>query len=438
MSKSHLRKDVSGLTALTMVIGTVIGAGVFFKPTAVFGAAGAPGLGLLAWILGGMIAIAGGLTIAEIGTIYPETGGLMVYLEKIYGKFIGFLVGWAQFIVYFPANIAALSIIFATQAISLLGMSDQWLIPIALLIATIVMGLNFLGTKYGGAVQTVSTILKLVPLAVIIIGGFLSDHASSVRLLPLSVESHPVVTGLGSALVATIFAYDGWMNVGALAGEMKSPEKVLPKVIVGGLSVVISVYVMINVAYLFAMSAPELSQTATPASDVAQILFSGLGGKLVTIGILISVFGGINGYTMAGIRIPYAMGLNGLLPFSSWFTKLGEKSKMPVNGGLIMLGISLMMICSGQFNQLTDMLIFVIWLFNILAFIGVFILRKTKPDMKRAYHVPLYPVVPLVAVLGGCYIVLNTLWTQPLNALLGVCLTLLGVPIYFWAKKMNE
>lgn len=437
MSESHLRKDVSGLTALTMVIGTVIGAGVFFKPTAVFSAAGAPGLGLLAWILGGVIAIAGGLTIAEIGTIYPETGGLMVYLEKIYGNFVGFLVGWAQFIVYFPANIAALSIIFATQAINLLGMTDQWLIPIAVLVAAIVMSLNFLGTKYGGAVQTISTILKLVPLAVIIIGGFFSDHASYVRLLPMSVESHPVITGLGSALVATIFAYDGWMNVGALAGEMKEPEKVLPKVIVGGLSIVISVYVMINMAYLFAMSAPELSQTATPASDVAQLLFSGIGGKLVTVGILISVFGGINGYTMAGIRIPYAMGLNGLLPFSGWFTKLGEKSKMPMNGGFIMLGISLIMIYSGQFNQLTDMLIFVIWLFNILAFVGVFILRRTQPDIKRAYRVPLYPFVPLVAVLGGCYIVLNTLWTQPLNALLGVCLTLLGVPIYLWAKKMN-
>ncbi|MDT1995417.1 amino acid permease [Carnobacterium divergens] len=435
MGGTQLKKEVSALTALTVVIGTVIGAGIFFKPTAVYGAAGSPGLGLLAWVLGGIIAIAGGLTVAEIGTIFPETGGMMIYLEKVFGKWLGFLVGWAQMIVYFPANIAALAIIFATQVTSLFDLSMGYLIPIAICVASLVMGMNLLGTKYGGFVQNVSTLLKLIPIAVIIIAGLLYPGGGVVRLLPMSVTDHPFVTSLGSALVATVFAYDGWMNVGALAGEMKNPGKVLPKVIIGGLSIVMSVYLLINIAYLFVLDAPQLAATDTPAAAVAQALFGGFGGKLVTIGILISVFGGINGYTISGLRIPYALGSQNLLPFSNWFSKLSKSGNMPTNGGILMLVISIVMICSGQFNQLTDLIVFVIWIFNTLTFVAVIKLRRTNPELVRPYKVPFYPVVPLIAILGGFYIILNTLYVQPLNAGLGLLLTLLGIPVYLYQQN---
>lgn len=438
MEPKQLKKEVTGLTALTVVVGTVIGAGIFFKPTAVYSASGAPGLGLLAWFIGGIITIAGGLTVAEIGTIYPETGGMMIYLEKVYGRWLGFLVGWAQMIIYYPANFGALAIIFGTQVSSLFDLPDHVIAPIAIVTAMFVMAINFMGTKYSGRLQTAATLLKLIPIAVIIIAGLSYPGGGTIRLIPFSMESHPVATSLGSALVATLFAYDGWINVGALAGEMKNPGKMLPKVIVGGLSIVMSVYLMINVAYLFVLDSTQLAGTNTPAALVASHLFGEFGGKLVTIGILISVFGGMNGYIISGIRIPYVLATQKLLPFSNWFSKLTKGTNMPVNGGLVILAISIIMILTGQFNQLTDLIIFVIWTFTTLTFVAVIILRKTQPHIKRPYRVPFYPIIPLIAIIGGSYIIINTLIVQPQNALLGIVLTLSGIPVYLYCTKKNQ
>lgn len=435
MGKIELKKEVSGITALTVVVGTVIGAGIFFKPTAVYGAAGAPGLGLLAWVVAGIITIAGGLTVAEIGTIYPQTGGMMIYLEKVYGRWLGFLVGWAQMVIYYPANIAALTIIFATQFANLFALSDAIIVPGAILTAIFLMSVNFLGTKYSGRIQTVATILKLIPLLVIIVAGLLYPGGGMIRLVPLSVESHPVLTSFGSALIATLFAYDGWINVGTLAGEMKNPGKMLPRVIIGGLSIVMAVYLLTNIAYLFVLDSTQLAGTDTPAALVASHLFEGIGSKLVTIGILISVFGGINGYIISGLRVPYALATQKMLPFSDWFAKINPKTNLPINGGLVILGIAILMILTGQFNQLTDLIVFVIWFFITLTFIAVIILRKTQPDIERPYKVPFYPVIPIIAIIGGLYIIFNTLIVQPGNAFIGILLTLIGIPVYFYCKK---
>ncbi|WP_163654910.1 APC family permease [Listeria sp. PSOL-1] len=434
MEAQKLKKEIGFFTALTVVIGTVIGSGVFFKPEAVYSATGTAGLGLLAWVLGGLITICGGLTAAELSAAIPQTGGMMIYLRKTYGKLISFLLGWAQTVIYVPANIAALSIIFATQIANLFGTSDGIIIPVAISVATFLMLINFLGAKVAGSFQAVTTICKLVPLILIIIFGLFHSGDVAFRLFPMSTADHPFLTSLGSGLVATMFAYDGWIHVGNIAGEMKNPKRDLPKAIVFGLTAVMIVYLVINVAYLFVMPAAALAATATPASDVANIIFGSIGGKFITIGILISVFGTINGYSMTGTRIPYAMALENQLPFSNWFKKLSKHTAVPYNAGIIVLIISIIMIFSGQFNQLTDMLIFVIWIFYTLTFIAVLVLRKQQPDLARPYKVPLYPVIPFIAIFGGTFIVFNTLFTQPYNAGLGLLLTLIGLPIYFYKK----
>jgi basic amino acid/polyamine antiporter, APA family len=433
-TQSSLKKEISFFTALTVVMGTVIGSGVFFKPEAVYGATETAGLGLLAWVIGGLITICGGLTAAELSASIPQTGGMVVYLRRAYGPLAGYLLGWAQTIIYFPANIAALSIIFATQVANLFGAGNGIIIPVGIAAAAFIMLMNFLGAKTAGSLQSVTTIAKLVPLILIIIFGLLHNGDVQFSLLPFSPEHHPLLTSLGSGIVSTMFAYDGWIHVGNIAGEMKNPKKDLPKAIVFGLTGVMAVYLLINIAYLFVMPASMLAATATPASDVANIIFGDFGGKFVTIGILVSVFGTINGYTMTGIRIPYTMALNNELPFSGAFRKL-NKNSIPVAGGILTLIISIIMIFSGQFNQLTDMLVFVIWWFYIMVFIAVFILRKREPDLERPYKVPLFPVVPIIAIVGGIYIVLNTLFTQPMNAGIGIFLTAIGLPIYYYKKK---
>ncbi|MEL5940493.1 amino acid permease [Tetragenococcus halophilus] len=435
-SKDELKRDISFFPALAMVMGTVIGSGVFFKPEAVYSITETAGLGLLAWLIGGLITICGGLTAAELSASIPETGGMVVYVRRAYGPLAGYMLGWAQTIIYFPANIAALSIIFGTQVANLFDIRNSIIIPVAIITAVFVMGMNFLGAKAGGILQSVTTVAKLIPLFLIVIFGFLHEGDVQLSLVPFSPENSSVITSLGAGVLSAMFAYDGWIHVGNIAGEMKNPKKDLPKAIVLGLTGVMIVYLLINVAYLTVMPASSIAATQTPASDIANIIFGNFGSKLVTIGILVSVFGTINGYTMTGMRIPYSMALNNELPFSNWFRKL-SKNKVPINGGILTIIISIIMIFSGQFNQLTDMLIFVIWFFYILIFIAVFIMRKKEPNLERPYKVPFSPFIPMIAILGGLYILVSTLITQPLNAALGICLTLIGFPIY-WYKKIRK
>ncbi|MCH5138116.1 amino acid permease [Clostridiaceae bacterium UIB06] len=430
MSKDELKKEIGLIPALAIVIGMVIGSGVFFKPRAVFSATGAPGLGIAAWVLGGIISIAGGLTAAEISAAIPRTGGMVAYLEETYGDLWGYLLGWAQIVVYFPANIAALSIIFATQVISLIGLSDGMLIPIAIIATIFLLCMNSLGSKTGAAIQTISTFGKLIPLIAIIVVGLVKGDGGVVRLFPMTAVNHPIGTSLGSALVATMFAYEGWINVGAISGEMKNPAKDLPRAIVGGLSLVMAVYILINIAYLFVLPASALAATKTPAADVATIIFGASGGKIITIGILVSIFGALNGYILTGMRIPYAMALENKLPASKWLSKLHPTFKAPINSGILVTIVSILLILSGKFDQLTDLLVFVIWIFYCMTFYAVIVLRKNQPNLHRPYKVPLYPIMPAIAIIGGLYIILNTLFTQPLNAGLGIVLTLIGYPIY--------
>jgi APA family basic amino acid/polyamine antiporter len=434
-SGDGLQKTIGFVPALAIVIGMVIGSGVFFKPHAVFTATGAPGLGLIAWVVGGIITIAGGLTAAEIAAAIPKTGGMVAYLEETYGSVWGYLLGWTQTVIYFPATIAALGIIFSKQVLSLLNLSGGMLIPIAIIVIIFLVIMNSLGSKTGGAIQTVATVGKLIPLIAIIVIGLLNGDGGAANLLPITVADHPIASSMGSALIGIMFAYDGWINVGAIAGEMKNPGKDLPKAIIGGLSIVMGIYVLINVAYLFVLPAAALAATDTPAADVATVLFGANGGKVITVGILVSIFGALNGYIMTGMRIPYAMAKQNRIPFSGFFSKLHPKYETPVNCGILITVISIAMSFTGKFDLLTDLAMFVIWIFYVMTFLAVIVLRKTRPDMVRPYKVPLYPVIPMIGILGGIYMIINTMITQPMNAGIGLALALIGLPIYFSKKK---
>ena len=245
-----------------------------------------------------------------------------------------------------------------------------------------------------------------------------------------------IATTLGQVLIATLFAYDGWINVGAIAGEMKNPGKDLPKAIVGGLSLVMAVYVVINLAYLWVLPADQLAQYASPASAVAEQIFGPMGGKFVTVGILVSVFGALNGYLLTGPRITYTLGANKTLPAA-----LGKLSAngSPVNATLAMAVLSCVYALSGQFNLLTDLSIFAVWVFYTLTFIGVIKLRKDQPNLHRPYKVPLYPIVPIIAIACGVFVVVNQLFlsgmTNTMISLGGLVITVLGLPVYSYMNK---
>jgi len=436
LAANPLKKEISFSGALSTVMGTVIGAGVFFKAAAVVSHTQSAGLTLFAWLFAGFLTICGGLTVAELATAIPKTGGPIRYIEVTYGKMPSFLLGWAQTIIYFPANIAALSIIFATQFIHLFQLNNQMLVPFAMITAVSVTGINLLGTKIAANVQSFTLFIKLLPILVIVVAGLIQPGQVEVGVADLSIGgNNSWASGFSAALLATLFAYDGWLNVGNIAGEMKRPEKDLPKAIILGLGSVAIVYWIINFVYLKTLPAGQIAGNLNSSSEVANQLFGDIGGKIVTIGILVSVYGALNGYTMTGIRVPFALALKDEFPFSKYLKKLSHKTKIPYIAAIVQLVIACIMMTLGTFDLLTDMLIFVMWSFSMLLFAAVFILRKRAPEMPRPYKVPLYPWVPLIAMLGGGFILVMTLVTTPGLALTGIGVTVIGVPVYYYMQK---
>ena len=440
MENKQLQKNLGIAAALSTVVGMVIGGGVFFKPQAVYTlTGGAPGLGILAWIIAGIMTITAGLTAAEVSAAIPKTGGMMVYIEEIYGKKLGFLTGWMQTVLFFPATAAAIAVMFGQQAALLLNNSSL-VMPMTIGVILLIGILNTFGSKTSGAIQTVSTVCKLIPLGLIIVFGFIKGSGDNPIMNPLVAEGIRPMGVIGQLLVAILFAYDGWINVGALAGEMKNPGKDLPKAIIGGLSIVMAINVVINLAYLWVLPASELAQYASPASIVAEKIFGPVGGKLINVGILVSVFGCLNGYLLTGPRIPYTLANQKLLPAT--FGKL-NKNGVPANATLFMVVLSVIYALSGQFNLLSDLSMFAIWAFYTLTFIGVIKLRKTQPDLERPYKVPFYPVIPIISICSGLFVVIDQLFLAGMKSSMislgGIIITLIGLPVYaVMTKKKPE
>ncbi|ARQ03633.1 APC family permease [Macrococcoides caseolyticum] len=429
-NKNIIQKNIGFFPALALVMGTVIGSGVFFKVSNITEVTGTPGMTLLVWLLGGVITICAGLTVAELAAAIPRNGGLTTYIEYTYGKFSGFLAGWAQSFIYFPAMIAAQAIVFSEQVLNLLHLKDGWIVPVAFIAVASIYLINIIGSKTGGILQSVTLVVKLIPLIVIIIFGLMNTGDVEVSLAPNTGDTGiNFFTAIGAGLLATMFAYDGWIHVGNIAGEMKNPKRDLPLAIVLGLGLVTVIYLLINATFLYTMPIEDLKGNLSAATDASEMLLGDMGGKLVTIGILISVYGALNGYTMTGMRLPYAMAEKNILPFKESFMKV-TNAGIPWFSGLVQVIIGAIMITSRSFDAITNMLVFVIWAFYVMAFYAVFVLRKRESELERPYKVPLYPVIPAIAIIAGVFVMVNTLFTQPVLAIVGIIITLLGIPIY--------
>ena len=436
-SKKELKRNLGAAAALATVVGSVIGSGVFFKPQAIYTATGgAPGLGMIAWIITGLASIAGALTFAEVAIMIPKTGGMVAYLKEIYSPLVGFLAGWVQTLLFYPAMISALAVACAQQAALFVG--EGFTVPIAIGVIIVLILLNSLGSKVGGSVQVVFTVCKLIPLFVLMVFGFLKGSGAYPIFTPLVGEGLNPAVVLGQLMVAILFAFEGWTNVGAIAGEMKRPARDLPIAIVGGVSLIMAVYFIINIAYLNVMPASELAQLQAPASAVAIKVFGEIGGKVIAVGIMVSVFGACNGFVLSGSRVAYSLAREGDLPFSKGLGKL-NKSQVPANCITLVGMIGAIYAISGQFNLLTDLAVFSSWTFYTLTFMGVIKLRKDRPDAERTYRVPLYPVIPIIAIVSGIYVIINQIFLSGIQSTLlalgSIIITLIGLPIGLKLKK---
>ncbi|MDF2884362.1 MAG: amino acid permease [Clostridiaceae bacterium] len=430
-----LKREIGLLGAITMVIGVVIGSGIFFKASTVFKNAGTPALGILAWLVGGVITMASALTVAEIAAAIPKTGGVFAYLKELYGEKWAFLYGWVQSLIYVPGVAAALSIVFVTQATYFVPMTAMQQKLLAIFMLFFIMIINILSTKLGSKVQVVSTIAKLIPIFVIIIFGFINGKANGFSSPSINGGSIGAA-GFGAAMLGTLWAYDGWINVGNIAGELKNPKKDLPKSIILGLTTAIIVYILINIALVNIMPVSNIIASNKPASDAAVVLFGKGGASLIAAGIMISIFGALNGYLLTGVRVPFAMAQDNLFPAPEFFGKVNEKFQTPFNAFIFVIILASLYVFSGSFDTLTNLVVFVMWIFFVMTVIGIFILRKHHKHLDNSsYHVPLYPITPIIGIVGGIYIIINTLFTDTTYSLYGLGITLIGLPVYFYIKK---
>lgn len=434
MEKSSLKKNVTTIEAMAIVVGMIIGSGIFLKPGIVLSAAGSPTMSILAWVAGGVITLASALAISEIASVIPKSGGLYTYLKELYGDTIGFLLGWVQSVISYPASVAAQTIAFATYANFFipLTLTQQKILAIGILAFILLM--NILSTKCGGIIQTAATIGKLVPIIAIIGFGLMSKNMPGFS----GIKSEVASAGFGAAILGTLWAYDGWISVTNMAGELKNPKK-LPAVISIGIIFVIIVYALFNLAVFKVLPQDVIMSSQTPGADAAQAIFGNGGGAFITAGIMVSVFGALNGYLMTAARVPQAMGEKNQFPFAKILGAIHPKFRTPVNALIFQSVLAIIYILSGTFNTLTDLLVFVLWIFFVMGVYGVFMLRKKFPTKeKNGYKVPLYPITPIIGIIGGVYILISTIKDSFSMSLIGIFITLIGLPIYTFFVKNNQ
>lgn len=388
-------------------------------------------MGILAWLVVGIISICAALTFAEVAVLIPKTGGIVTYIRDIYSPRLGFVCGWVQVLLFYPAMISALAVAFGNQAAMFVG--QKFAVPMALVCILILVIVNCISAKAAGNLQIVFTICKLAPIILLIIFGFLKGGSSQPLMSPMIGKGVNPVSAMGMLLVSVLFAFEGWTGVGAIAGELKNPGKDLPRAIVGGVSVITAIYLIVNLAYLKVIPASQLAAMDAPAAAVAIKLFGNVGGKIIAVGIMISVFGACNGFVLSGSRVMYSMAVEGLFPKHKMFAKL-NKSQVPVNSIYLISIIGAIYSLSGQFNTLTNLAVFACWTFYTLSFVGCIKLRKDHPEWKRTYKVPLYPIVPAIAIASGLFVVVDQLFLAGLQTtILSACsivVMLIGVPVY--------
>ena len=423
-----LNRSLGLISSLSLVIGTVIGSGIFFKQAAVLDYAHSTNLALVAWLVGGLITMASGLTIAEIGSQMPHTGGLYVYLEKIYGKFWGFLAGWMQIIVYGPTLIAALGSYLATLLVAFFGLPKTSTPLLAVIVIALIAAFNLLSNRYGAAFQVITTIGKLLPIAAIIIFGLLFGKANAFNQVATTSGS-VTLNGFGMAILATLFAYDGWVLIANMGGEIKNPQKLLPKAIVFGIGLVLIIYMLVTAGIFRVVPASLIHRLGDQAAaHFATIAFGQVGGKLLNIGIIISIAGCINGKVMTFPRIMYAMAKNDELPFSKQLAYLNKRMRTPMVATLTVCSIAALMAVTVDADRLSELCIFTIYLFYVLAFFGLFKLRRLKTA--SPFRVPLYPFTPIVAILGGVFVLVSELNSDLTGVLASIFFVVLGIPVY--------
>ena len=454
-SEPSLRRALGPWSAIAIVIGTVIGSGIFLVPSDMVNAVGSPAKVFVVWIFGGILTLFGALTYAELSAAMPEAGGEYVYLKAAYGPFFGFLYGWTQTWVGKSASIATLATGFYTYladffpglnapvyAVALpigpgggpLEIRTGQLLGIGIIL--FLAGVNYLGVRVGGRAQVSLTALKLLLIAGLVVAGLASSQGKTSNFDSTMPADPGGVAGFFAALVAALWAYDGWNNAGMLGSEIERPQRNLPLALTAGTLCIMGVYLLANLAYFYVLTGSEVGASPRVAADMMRRVLGQPGAAAVSVAAMISIFAALNGSILSGSRVPYAMARDGY--FFEAMSRVHPRFRTP-GAGIVLLGISSsLVLLSGQYKQLYTLVIFPSWILYGMTAASVIVLRRKRPDLQRPYRVPGYPIVPLLFVLVALALLYSTLRTSPRESGIGLGLIVAGLPFYLHWKRRRQ
>jgi APA family basic amino acid/polyamine antiporter len=433
--QTELRQDLGLVAAIAIVVGTVIGSGIFLVPKTMILKVGSPDLLFLVWIVGGVLTLFGALTYAELAASMPEAGGEYVFLREAYGPFWGFLYGWIQTLIAKSGSIAALGVGFFLYFANFFPILDNtvWEVPLpigpdggplpirwgqvgAAGLILLLAGINYLGVRISGRVQIFFTVSKVL-LIFALVGAGLFYGSGSASHFTDTVAAPGGFGGFFAALVAALWAYDGWNNVSMLSSEIKRPSRNLPVALIAGTGTVMAIYLLTNIAYFYVLSPAEVAKSDRVASEMMRHILGESGAAVVSIVAMVSMFAALNGSILGGSRIPYAMARDGLFP--RWLARVDS-----------------ILVFSGRYEEIITYVIFTSWILYAMTATSVIILRRKRPDLVRPYRTLGYPVVPALFVVAACAILISTLFESPRESVIGLSVIAVAWPFYhYWSRK---
>lgn len=421
-----------------VVVGGIIGAGIFINPSLVAQRLPSGPLVLAAWTVGGLIAAAGAFAFAELATLLPKAGGEYVYLRDAWHPLVGFLFGWASLLLIQGGGLAAVAITFAQYALRLAGHGPERAVPLAIASLAVVAAVNYAGVKPGSRLLNVLVVAKLAALGLLIGAGWIFGAGRPLTgARPAAAAAGTTVLAFGAALIPILFSYGGWQSVNVVAEEVREPRRTLPFALVTGISIVLLVYLLANVVYLQNLGRDGLAATMTPAADAVRVFAGPWADRFIATAIAISAFGFLDLTLLAPTRITYAMARDGLLP--AGLARVHPRFETPGTAILLQAGWSILLVLTGTFGELVDTVVFGDWIFFGLTVAAIFVFRRRFPPRGReagAFLTPGYPVVPALFVAAAAVVVVSTVWSSPMRSLLGLLLLLSGVPVYlFFARR---
>jgi len=425
-------------SAVAVLVGSTIGSGIFRVPSGVAERLQDPGPVVVAWLLGGAIALFGALTLAELAASLPRSGGVFAYLLEGFGPLPAFLFGWSELTVIRASALGAIATIFAEYLGYFIRLTPERVRLVAAVAVLLIGLLNYLGVRSAARFMNLITALKYGSLAGLALLAFTSP-AGTMTHFSSPWSGGLQLSMLATALIPIMWTYDGWADLSFVGGEVRDPGRTLPLALILGTTAIVLVYLLLNFAYIYLVPLPQMARSPLIAATAADRipLFAGTGGAVVSGVVMVSCLGSLTGSMMTGPRIFFAMADRGL--FFQIIARVSPRFQSPSVAIWLATVLGVVYVLFNDFQQLADRFILGIWPFYALAVAAVFVLRRTRPELARPYRTWGYPVVPLLFLLASLGMVLNALWTDPVNTGITFGIILAGVPVYYlWRRFARE